>query len=125
MRGGKLWFAGMVMAVALLAAGRSDAGPNLGTFSWKLEPFNSIVTLTVVQEGPVFMLAGFVNDGGPRLHPTTGVAFSNPDGTVGIGLTSIYPGGVVVHTEATLPSAATPSGSWTNSFDESGDFALQ
>jgi hypothetical protein len=79
----------------------------------------------VVQEGAFFLLAGFVDDGGPRLHPTTGVAFSNPDGTIAMGLTSIYPGGVVVHTEVLLTSPLSPSGAWTNSFDESGDFTFQ
>lgn len=125
MRGRRPWLIGIVTAVALLAAGGSEAGTNLGTFSWRLEPLESTVTLTVVQEGVVFLLAGFVDAGGSRLHPTTGVAFSNPDGTIAMGLTSIYPGGVVVHTEVVLTSPISPSGSWTNSFDESGDFTFQ
>lgn len=116
----------LLLGAVLLALGvfagtaTGEAGINLGTFSWALQPFSSTVTLTAVDENGVIVLSGWVTDGFGR-HPTHGVA-TTTDGVVQLGFTTIYPGGVAVHCRVLLD--ALPSGTWLNNFGQFGLFAF-
>lgn len=113
-----------VVSCLALTASLADA-QTLGTFRWQLQPHCNIVNLTVSVTGSVFRLEGFDNQcGASQRAAAVGIAFINPDQSVGIGLTIVgAPGGMPVHVDATL-QLATLSGSWRDSAGNSGTLAL-
>lgn len=120
-------FQGIVASscVAVLSlCGEARAQP-LGAFSWQLQPFCNVLTLNVTQQGGVFTLDGFDDQcGAPTRASAIGVAFPNPDGTIGIGLAIVVtPGATPVHVDATI-SLATVSGTWRDSLALAGTFAF-
>ena len=51
-----------IAALTLLAAAHYStpaAAQNLGTFRWQLQPYGSVLNLTVVQQGSIYLLDGF------------------------------------------------------------------
>jgi hypothetical protein len=76
---------------------------NLGTFRWQLQPYGSVLNLTVVQQGSIYLLDGFEFQCGnnPSL-PVSGVALPQANGTVMAGLTTITPSGHGLHTRLTI-----------------------
>ncbi|MCC7180967.1 MAG: hypothetical protein IT177_21490 [Acidobacteria bacterium] len=113
--------AGFVLALASAAGAQP-----LGTFRWQLQPYCNLIAMSVVQEGGVYRLEGTDDQcgNGRDLASVTGLAFLNPDGTIGFGLTVVTtPGGAPVHIDAevTLPGL---SGSWRDSTGATGTFAL-
>ena len=116
--------AGMLIPLAASFAAIANAQP-LGSFSWQLQPFCNVLTISVTQQGNIYTLDGYDDQcGAPQRAPLVGTAGLNPDGTIGFGLHIItVPGGRGLSLEAriTLPSL---NGSWSDSTGYSGTFAF-
>ena len=97
----------------------------LGTFRWQLQPFCNLLTVVVTQNGAIYTLDGTDDRcGAAQQGSVVGVAFPNPDGSIGFGLTTVLaPGGVPVHINASI-SLATVSGTWRDSAGNNGTFAF-
>lgn len=101
------------------------AAQTIGTFRWQMQPHCNVVTVTVTQVGGSYRLEG-VDDqcGAATRAAVNGVAFPNPNGTIGLGFTIVAtPGGSPVHVDAsvTLPTLA---GTWRDSAGRSGAFVF-
>jgi hypothetical protein len=111
-----------VLVTGLWSAAPASAQP-LGTYRWQLQPFCNVITVAVVQQGGQYQLHG--NDdqcGGAVKASVVGLAFQNPNGSIGFGLTIVTaPGGTPVHVDATI-SIATLGGTWRDSAGNSGTF---
>ena len=116
--------AAAIMAGGLLGSTDAVAQP-LGVFSWQLQPFCNIVTMNVTSSGGIYTLDGYDNQCGAATRAAVaGVAFPNPDGTIGIGLTIVAtPAGNPTHVDATI-NLATLSGTWRDSAASSGAFVV-
>jgi hypothetical protein len=116
----------IVLAVIFtLSAMRTAQAQPLGTFRWQQQPYCNVVNLSVVQDGTLYRLDGYDDqcDAATRAS-AVGLAFFNPDGTAGIGLTIVTtPGGTPLHIDATV-SLATISGTWRDSAGNTGPFVL-
>ena len=103
------------IALAVLVLSATSAGAQtIGTFSWRLSPYGSVLTLTVTQRGGVYELIGFESQCGGNLSlPASGVAVPQANGTIFFGVTSINERGRGLHTRGfiTLP---TLSGTWSD-----------
>lgn len=117
--------AGMLAAVAVVAAGHGVGAQSLGTFRWQLQPYCNAVTVTVTQQGGAYTIDGFDDQcGAEQRAPLVGVATPNPDGSIGFGLHVVtVPGGRPVHVEARI-TLASLSGPWRDSAGNSGVFAF-
>lgn len=109
-----------VLALTLGVVARAEAQP-LGEFRWQQQPYCNVVTLTITQSAGIFLLDGFDDQcGAARRAAAVGIAFSNPDGSIGMGLTIVTtPGGTPVHLDATV-NLATISGTWRDSSSDTG-----
>ena len=98
---------------------------SLGTYTWQLQPYCNVVTVTIVQLGASYTLDGYDDQcGAPQRAPLVGVATPNPDGTIGFGLNVVtVPGGRGVQVDARI-SLPAGSGPWTDSAGNSGTFAF-
>lgn len=116
-----------VLALALALTSRSVVaqGTALGTFRWQVQPFCNVVTLTITQVGALYRLEGTDDQcGAAKVGSVVGMAFPNPDGSVGFGFTTVVPGsGAGLHTDAAI-ALTTLGGSWRDSAGNSGAFAL-
>ena len=121
---GKRAVLAMVLAACL---GASDASAQVfGTFSWRMEPYCNIITLTITQIPGGYTLDGHDNlcGTGGRLAAATGQALLNADGTVGLNFTIVLPPiGRDVHVAA-LISPANGSGTWADGVGNIGTFLL-
>jgi hypothetical protein len=112
----------------LVSTAAAEAQP-LGTFRWQQQPYCNVITLNVVQDGTVYHLYGADDQcGSPRRASAVGMAFVNPDGSIGIGLTLVTNdggavGGPPLHIDATV-SLATISGTWRDSTGLTGAWTL-
>lgn len=108
------------LALVLTLDGTVSAQP-LGTFNWQLAPYCNVITVSVAQDGAVYTLDGYDSQCGTAARAAvSGTAFLNPDGTVGIGLTTVTaPGGTAVHLEASIDAIAL-GGAWHDSHGNSG-----
>ena len=117
----------VLVLVALLVAAAPGLAPAqpIGTFRWQLQPYCNVLSLAVVQHGAVYQLHG--NDdqcGVPQQASAVGLAFPNPNGTIGFGLTVVTaPSATPVHVDASI-SLATLGGSWRDSAGNSGSFVF-
>ena len=120
----KLWLTGVALGASFLSGASNLEAQALGTFRWQLSPLCNVVTLNVVQQGPVFVLSGF-DDGCGQSNPAsaTGTAFFNPNGAIGMGLTVITTGGGAVTYSIQL-DPGTLSGTWVDSSGATGTFAF-
>lgn len=104
---------------------RPAAGQSLGTFRWQQQPYCNVVVVNVVQNGAVYDVNGIDDQCGAGTGAAVvGMAFPNPNGSIGLGFTIVTtPGGTALHLDATvgLPSA---SGTWRDSTGASGAFML-
>lgn len=114
-----------VFVLASLLLATSVSGQSLGQFSWQLQPYCNVVTVTVTQTGGVYTLDGFDGQcGAAQRAPLTGLATPNPDGTIGFGFSIVAaPSGTPVHVAARI-TLATLSGTWNDSAGASGTFAF-
>lgn len=107
--------------VGLLPFGAS-AQP-IGTFRWQLLPYCNLITVNVSAQGTVFTLDG-VDDqcGADQRASVVGTAFLNPDGTIGIGLSTVTaPGAAFVHVDARI-GLSSLGGPWRDSAGNNGAF---
>ena len=115
-------FGAMLLAI-LATSGTATAQP-LGTFRWQTQPYCNVISVAVTQTGGAYRLEG--TDNGCEITPgasVIGMAFANPDRTIGGGLTVIAgPGGIVLHIDVTIVPAAGFSGSWRDSAGRNGTF---
>lgn len=117
------------LAVAVLVSGLWLATPAsaqpLGSFRWQLQPYCNIITLAVVQQGGQYQVDGLDDQCGAAVQASVvGLAFQNPNGSIGLGLSVVTaPGGTPVHVDATI-SIGTLSGTWRDSAGNSGTFIL-
>jgi hypothetical protein len=115
---------GLVVSLLIVGAGSVSAQP-LGTFRWQQLPYCNVLTVRVVQAGSVFQLDGVDDQCGAGTQASVvGLAFQNPNGSIGLGLTIVTsPGGTPLHIDATvaLPGA---SGTWRDSAGNTGAFAI-
>jgi hypothetical protein len=97
------------------------AAQPLGTFRWQIQPYCNILSISVVQQGSLYLLNG--NDdqcAAPQQASVVGLAFQNPNGTIGFGLTVVTaPGGTPVHIDATI-TLTTLGGTWRDSAGNNG-----
>jgi hypothetical protein len=111
-------------ALLLLTFARSADAQPLGTFRWQLQPFCNVVTLTVVQIGDRYTLDGTDDQcGAPERVSVSGVAFLNPNGSIGFGLTLVAPGARSAHMSATI-SPVTLSGTWFDNLGQQGPYVF-
>ncbi|MCC7180319.1 MAG: tail fiber domain-containing protein [Acidobacteria bacterium] len=113
-----------VVVVAGLCSDTSSAQP-LGTFRWQLQPYCNVVTVSVVQQGAQYQIDGTDDQcGAGQQAGVTGLAFLNPDGSIGFGLNIVTaPGGMPVHVDATI-ALATLGGTWRDSAGATGSFVF-
>lgn len=111
--------------MALVWPGLRAQGTSLGTFRWQLQPYCNVLTVAVVQQGTNYHVDGSDDQcGASRLAGVVGLAFVNPDGRVGLGLTTVTtPGGTPIHIDAVV-SPASGNGTWRDSAGNTGTFAL-
>lgn len=115
------------LALAIFVSGLWFAAPAsaqpLGSFRWQLQPYCNIITVAVVQQGGQYQLDGTDDQCGAAVKASVvGLAFQNPNGSIGFGLTIVTaPGGQPVHVDATI-SISTLSGTWQDSAGHSGTF---
>jgi hypothetical protein len=97
----------------------------LGTFRWQMQPYCNIITVAVVQQGGHYQLDGFDDQcGAAQRAGLVGLAFQNPNGSIGFGLTVVTaPGARPVHVDATI-AIATLNGTWRDSAGNTGSFVL-
>ncbi len=114
------WTLSMVLGMAA----RADA-QTIGTFAWQYQPYCNVITVTVTQVGAIYRVEGFDDQCGAAARTSVvGMAFPNPDGTIGLGLTIVAtPGGAPVHVDATV-TAPGFSGTWRDSAGNTGSFVF-
>ena len=115
-------------ATALVATaaltGSASAQP-LGSFRWQLQPYCNVVTVTVNQDRGIYTLDGYDDQcGATQRAGVVGTAFVDPDGTVGLGFTTVTaPGGVPAQVNAII-SVVTGNGTWRGGAGGAGSFVL-
>lgn len=114
----------LVIAVSLSCLAASVSAQTVGTFRWQQQPYCNIVTVTITQVGAVYRLEGTDDQcGTPRSAATSGIAFLNPNGTVGMGLAVVTndggSGGTPLHIDATI-ALSDLSGTWRDSAGNTG-----
>jgi len=97
----------------------------LGSFRWQLQPYCNVLTVTVTQQGSLYLIDGWDDAcGAPKRASATGLAQVNPDGTIGFGLTIVTaPGAQGLHVSASI-SLATLGGTWSDSDGRTGTFVF-
>lgn len=107
----------------LMISGSAWAQP-LGSFRWQQQPYCNILTLHVIFEGGNWTLDG-TDDlcGAVQKASVTGIAYQNPDGSIGFGLTIVAPDAAATHLNVTL-NMVTLGGPWTDSAGNTGTFVF-
>lgn len=118
----RIWTPLLALGFALLAGASAAQAQPIGSFTWQLQPYCNRVTLTVVQQGGLYLLAGTDNLCGAGTATVNGTAVPAGAG-VALGFTIALPSGRAAHVSATL-SLSTVSGTWTDGDGNSGPFAF-
>jgi hypothetical protein len=112
-----------ILALAVLALTLTTVNAvaqPLGTFRWQIQPHCNVLTINVVQQAGIYTLDGTDDRcGDAQAASVVGIAFLNPSGSVGFGMTVVLPGGTPVHIESTI-DMGTLSGTWRDSAGNSG-----
>jgi hypothetical protein len=113
-------FVGSIVSMTTVA----DAQP-LGAFSWQQQPYCNRIVVNVTQTGDVFTLDGYDDQcGAARGASVVGIAFQNPNFTIGLAMTIVTtPGAAPVHVDAQI-NLATLNGQWTDNSTASGTFVF-
>ena len=107
----------------LVLTGSAWAQP-LGSFRWQQQPYCNILTLNVIGEGGNYTLDGTDElCGAAQQASVSGIAYQNPDGTIGFGLTIVGPPGGAVHITASI-NLVTLGGTWSDSNGNTGLFVF-
>ena len=114
----------VALASGLWSVAPASAQP-LGIYRWQLQPYCNLISVTVVQQGGQYQLDGTDNQcGNPQAASVRGLAFFNPNGTIGFGLSIVTaPGGTPVHVDATI-DIVTLGGTWRDSAGNTGTFVF-
>jgi len=121
------WTAAVLIGLSL--DGRSADAQTVGTFQWQQQPHCNVFTLLVTQVGGTYRLEGSDDQcGAARRASVMGLAFPNPNGTIGMGLTVVTNnggaiGGAPLHLDVTL-TLATVSGTWRDNSGQSGTWTF-
>lgn len=109
------------LAVIIPGTAAVAAAQTVGTFRWQQQPYCNVLTLTVTQNGGIYHLDGFDDQCGAAVRASaSGLAFPNPNGTIGFGLTVVSsPGATPVHVDATITLAAL-GGTWRDNSGATG-----
>jgi hypothetical protein len=92
--------------LALVLSAAPAFAQSLGTFRWQLQPYGSVLQISVTQQGGIFLLDGIeLQCGGNASLPVNGVAVPQANGSVILGLTTINENGRGIHTRATVNTA--------------------
>ncbi len=117
------------LSMAVLPVAPAMAQP-LGTFSWQLQPFCNVLTFSVAYSvsptgGQVYTLDGYDDlCGAATRAAASGVAFPNPDGSIGMGVSIVTgPDGEAFHLDARL-NLASLSGTWVGEGGIGGVFSF-
>lgn len=112
----------LFLAVLLWGAAAATASAqNLGTFSWQLKPYGSVVTMTIIQEGAMYRVTGFeAQCGGNPSLPLTGSIVPQGNGQLLLGFTTITINGHGLHTRATINPASNFDGSYSDNAGDTG-----
>jgi len=94
----------------------------IGTFTWQTQPYCNVVTVQVIQQGPLYQLIGTDSLCGAGTAPVTGTAVP-AGGNVVFGMTAALPTGRAAHLSATI-ALANLSGTWSDADGNSGVFAF-
>lgn len=115
----------IVTTLLLTLASLPARAQPLGTFTWQLQPYCNVISVSVTGTAGVYTLEGTDDQcGGGTRAPLTGVATPNPDGSLGFGMHLVTsPGGHGVHVEARI-NLGTFSGQWSDSDGHRGTFAF-
>ena len=74
----RLMTAALAAGVASRLVGATAEAQPIGTFSWQLQPFCNVVTVTVTQQGGVYTLDGYDDQcGAPTVASVVGTAIPN------------------------------------------------
>lgn len=112
-----------VILVIVLWSAPALAQP-LGLFTWQMAPYCNRITVTVTQNGSLFTLDGVDDQCGATTRASVvGTAFTNPDGTIGLGMSIVMTGGSPTHLDATV-TLATLNGTWRDSAGGTGTFVF-
>lgn len=117
-------FSLVLIALSALIVGssaRPAAAQVVGTFRWRQQPYCNVITLSVVQSGGIYQVDGFDDQCGAGTRASaSGLAFPNPNGSIGFGLTVVTtPGGTPLHIDATITLVAL-SGTWRDTSGTTG-----
>ena len=110
-----------------LGAGPASAQP-LGTFSWQLQPFCNVLTLSVVQQGPVYLLDGYDDSCGDGIRAPVVRAWRrpSPNGNIDFGLTIVNgERRAPVHVSAAIDTAEASAAAWNDSAGYFGHVRVQ
>lgn len=115
----------VLLASAVLLPSTHVLAQPLGTFRWQLQPYCNVMTVNVTQQGGIFLLDGTDDrcGGGNQAGSAVGIASLTPLGLVGLGITTVLPGGTPVHTEAAIDIASL-GGTWRDSAGNTGTFVF-
>jgi hypothetical protein len=113
----------LLLAAVGLAQASAATAQSLGTFRWQLQPYCNILSLTITQQGGQYTADGTDDQcSAPQKASVRGMAFQNPDGTIGFGLSIVTArGGAPVHVDAAI-LMTTLNGSWSDSAGNNGTF---
>lgn len=109
-------------ALAAMALSASADAQVIGSFSWQTQPYCNVVTLTVIQQGPLFQLAGSDNLCGSGIVPVTGTAVAS-GASVALGLTVALSSGRAAQISAAI-NLITLSGTWSDADGNTGNFVF-
>ena len=115
--------AALTLVVGAFMPALPAAAQPLGSYRWQLQPYCNILTLAVVQQGGQYQLDGTDDQcGAAQVASVRGMAFQNPNGTIGFGLIIVTaPGGTPVACGRHL-SIAGLNGTWRDSAGNTGKF---
>jgi hypothetical protein len=114
----------VLAAVGITFTAVHAAAQPLGSFRWQIQPHCNVLTVNVAQQGGIYTLDGTDDRcGDAQAASVVGIAFLNPNGLVGFGMTVVLPGGTPVHIEATIDMNSL-NGTWRDSAGNSGAFVL-
>lgn len=97
----------------------------LGTFTFQLQPYCNVITMTITQEGATYRLSGWDDACSATLrYPMSGTIATNPNGTLAFAFVVTRPNGIAVDTNFTFTPAPPYSGPWSDSAGNTGTFVL-
>jgi hypothetical protein len=109
-------------ALAAMALSASADAQVIGSFPWQTQPYCNVVTVTVIQQGPVFQLVGSDNLCGSGSAPVTGTAVAS-GANVAFGFTVALSSGRAGQISAAI-NLTTLSGTWSDADGNTGNFVF-